>query len=211
VRDQFNSRYGDDPGFMQAGIDARMKQSKQMMNARLDAVKGDLAPFEGISLEQWAWLMAKIASGGNPAELLALAKLDDAKWQRVSAEWNARMSRDQTAAIATAYGQAFVASGPGPFAEAGKNVAGAMLNENKRGVDGRPPIPMEKWIEISEAQKAAGERGEDPIALLESFGMTPADWGVVGGWWGQHLASNSTKLMGEYNRLSEHYRRKYTR
>jgi hypothetical protein len=212
VRDQFQERFGDDPAFAQAALDARTRSTKMQMNARMQGeLKGELAPVEGISLEQWAWVMAKIASGGNPAALLEIAKLDDATWQRVSAEWNARMSRDTTATIATAYGQAFVATGPGPFGEAGKQTAAAMLDPNKKGVDGGPPIPMESWIEITEAQNAASQRGEDAAAVLASYGMTPADWGVVGGWWGQHFNANAMKLIGEYNRLSEHYKRKFSR
>ena len=71
VRDQFQSRFGHDPAFAQAALDARMRATEMQMNARMQGeLKGELAPVDGISLEQWAWLMAKIASGGNLAELL---------------------------------------------------------------------------------------------------------------------------------------------
>jgi hypothetical protein len=119
VRAEFQERFGDDPAFAQAAL--RTRASKHQMQARMQGeLKGELAPVEGVSLEKWAWLMAKIASGGNLRQLLGLARIDDAKWERVSAEWNARMSRDTTATIATAYGQAFVATGPDPFGAAGK-------------------------------------------------------------------------------------------
>jgi hypothetical protein len=211
VRERFQQAYAHDPNaFMQAAIDARTRATKQAMQARMQgSLKGELAPVEGITLEQWAWLMAKIASGGNLAQLLSLAKLDQGKWERVSAEWNARMSRDTTATIATAYGQAFVATGPGPFGEAGKQTAAAMLDPSKRDVDGKPPITMEKWIEITEAQSAASQRGQDAASVLKRYGMTPADWGVVGGWWSQHFNANAMKLIGEYNRLSDHYKKKF--
>jgi hypothetical protein len=210
VRDSFAGHYGDDPDFMQAAIDARTKATKQQMSNRLKGeLKGELAPFEGVSLEQWAWLMAKVASGGALPELLALAKMDTPKWDRVSAEWNARMGRDTTASIATAYGQAFVATGPGPFGEAGKATASAMLDPKKKGVDGKPPISMEKWIEITEAQSAGSKQGLDASAILKSYKMTPADWGTVGGWWSQHFNANAMKLMGEYNRLSKKYQDKF--
>ena len=212
VRDAFQGRFGEDPSFVQAALDARTRATKNAMNARMQGeLSGELAPFEGVSLAQWAWVMAKIASGGNPSELLVSAKMDQGKWDRVSAEWNARMSRDTTATIATAYGQAFVATGPGPFGDAGKATASAMLDPNARDVGGAPPIPMESWIEITEAQNAASQRGEDAAALLVSYGLTPADWGVVGGWWSQHFNANAMKLIGEYNRLSEHYKRKFSR
>jgi len=212
VRDVFQGRYGDDPSFVQAALDARTRATKNAMNARMTGeLSGELAPFEGVSLAEWAWVMAKIASGGNPAELLVVAKMDQGKWDRVSAEWNARMSRDTTATIATAYGQAFVATGPGPFGDAGQATASAMLDPNARDVAGDPPIPMESWIEITEAQSAASQHGEDPVELLASYGLSPADWGVVGGWWSQHFNANAMTLIGEYNRLSEYYKRKFSR
>jgi len=210
VRESFNRRHGDDPAFMQAAIDARTKGIKQQMLGRMQGeLKGELAPFEGVSLEQWAWLMAKVAGGGDVAELLSLAKLDEGKWDRVSAEWNARMSRDTTATIATAYGQAFVATGPGPFGEAAEATAAAMLDPDKKGVDGKEPISMERWIEITEAQSAAAKRGLEASAVLSSYGMTPADWGVAGGWWSQHFTANAMKLMPEYNRLQQKYKAKF--
>jgi len=212
VRESFSSRFGDDPNFMQAAINARTRAVKQQMAGRMEGeLKGELAPVEGVTLEQWAWLMAKIAGGGNAAELLALAKLEAPKWDRVSAEWNARMSRDTTATIATAYGQAFVASGPGPFAEAGKATAAAMLDPNKTGVGGKEPIPMERWIEITEAQSAASQQGIDASTVLTSYGMTPADWGMAGGWWSQHFNANAMKLLPEYNRLSDKYKAKFAK
>lgn len=212
VRDDFSSRFGDDPDFMQAAINARTRAVKQQMAGRMEGeLKGELAPVEGVTLEQWAWLMAKIAGGGDAAELLALAKLEAPTWDRVSAEWNARMSRDTTATIATAYGQAFVASGPGPFAEAGKATAAAMLNPNQTGVAGKEPIPMERWIEITEAQSAASQQGIDASTVLKSYGMTPADWGTAGGWWSQHFNANAMKLLPEYNRLSDMYKAKFAK
>lgn len=68
---------------------------------------------------------------------------------------------------------------------------------------------MEKWIEITEAQSAASRQGLDAATVLASYGMTPADWGVGGGWWSQHFTANAMKLMPEYNRLQEKYKEKF--
>lgn len=210
VRDAFQSAFGDDSDFAQAALDSRTRSVKNEMSSRMQGeLKGELAPFEGASLEQWAWVMAKVASGQDVAPLLKTAGWDQPKWDRISAEWNARMSRDATATIATAYGQAFVASGPGPFAEAGKAVAGAMLDSTKSGVSGKDPIPFEKWVEITEAQGAAAAQGMDAAAVLKSYGLTPADWGTIGGWWSQKFNANAMKLIGQYNELSQHFKDKF--
>jgi hypothetical protein len=212
VRDTFQSHYGDDPAFSQAAIDARMRSMKQTVAGRMQGeLKGELAPFEGVTLEQWAFVMAKVAGGGALEPLLKLAGWDQPKWDRVSAEWNARMSRDTTATVATAYGQAFMATGDGPFAAAGKAAAGSMVDASKSGVEGKDPIPFEKWIEITEAQNAGSQQGMDAAAILKSYGMTPADWGRVGGWWSQKFTANAMTMINEYNRLSQKYKEKFSR
>ncbi len=211
VRSAFNEQYGEDPDFAQAGLDSRTRSVKNAMNGRMQGeLKGELAPFEGVSLEQWAWVMAKVASGQDVGPHLITAGWDQPKWDRVSAEWNARMGRDTTATIATAYGQAFVASGPGPFGDAGKAAASSMLDPSKSGVVGKDPIPFEKWIEITEAQSAAASQGMDAATVLKSYGMTPADWGTIGGWWSQKFNANAMKMIGQYNELSGKYKEKFS-
>jgi hypothetical protein len=210
VRDAFNERHGSDTAFMQAAVDSRTRSVKQQLAARMGGeLKGELAPFEGASLEQWAFVMAKVAGGQDITGLLAKAGWDRAKWDRVSAEWNARMSRDTTATIATAYGQAFMASGDGPFAAAGKAAAGSMLDASQAGVAGKEPISFERWIEITEAQSAGSRQGLDAAAVLRSYNLTPAQWGTIGGWWSQTFNANAMKMIGDYNRLSEQYKAKF--
>lgn len=212
VRDAFSQAYGEDPDFAQAAIDSRTRSMKMKMQGRMQGeLKGELGPFEGVTLEQWAWVMAKVASGGDVPSLLKTAGWDQPKWDRVSAEWNARMARDTTATIASAYGQAFVASGPGPFAAHGQAAASAMLDPNQRGVTGQDPVPFEKWIEITEAQSAASAQGIDAATVLKSYGMTPAQWGTIGGWWSQKFNANAMKMINEYTALSEKYKAKFAR
>lgn len=195
---------------LQKLLDAQTAQLKSELNARLTGeLAGELVPVEGVTLEQWAWVQAKLASGQDLAGLLKTAGMDMPKWDRVSAEWNARMSRDQTASIATAYGQAFLATGAGPFGEAGKAAADALLDPSKKGVAGGDPISFERWIEIQEAQSAGVAQGKDAAAILASFGMTPADWGTVGGYWAQKFGANAMAMLDDYNRLTEKYRAKY--
>jgi hypothetical protein len=211
VNDTFMAHFGDDPAFAQAGLDARTRGVKEAMVGRMQgALKGELAPFEGVSLEQWAFVMSKVAGGQDVGPWLKKAGWDEAKWQRASAEWNARMSRDTTATIATAYGQAFMAAGDGPFGAASKAAAGSMLDASRSDVEGKEPIPFERWMEITEAQSAASQQGLDAAAVLQSYGMTPADWGRAGGWWSQRFNANAMTMIGEYNRLSSKYKERFS-
>lgn len=197
-------------GIAQAMLDQKMDEQKQAHSDRAGAMRetGELAPFMGVALESWAQAQAAIASGAQLEQVLPGLGIDQATWQAVSAEWNARMSRDTTVTIATVYGQAFAGAGQGQFGAAGQATAAAM-NPNGRVDGGQPPIPFEKWIEITVAQDAGHQQGQDPAAVLAHFGMSPADWGTVGGWWGQHFSANAMAMMDDYNRWTAHYQQQY--
>jgi hypothetical protein len=162
----------------------------------------------GVALEDWARAQAAITSGATLEQILPAMGIDAATWQAVSAEWNARMSRDTTVTIATVYGQAFAGAGAGQFGAAGQATAAAM-NPGGSTSGSDAPVPFEKWIEITVAQGAGSQNGQDPAAVLAQFGITPADWGMIGGWWGQHFNAHAMEMMEEYNKWTAHYEAQY--
>jgi hypothetical protein len=205
-------RWGDYGDILQLKGDVSMDMHHHEMQARAQGeLAGELAPVEGVALEQWAGAMARIVMGGDLAAILSGLGIDQAKWDRVSAEWNARMSRDTTATIATAYGKAFSSSGQGQYGAAAQSGAAAMTAGGS--VDDNPPIPFERYVEIEQAQAALVEQGHDAIAVLQQFGMSVMDWSNVGMWYSQYLARNMNKngqaLYHEYCRLQEKYAAKY--
>ena len=168
-------------------------------------LKGEVEPVEGISLDQWANSMVKIVSGGKLDDILRGLGIDQAKWDRVSAEWNARMSRDTTATIATAYGNAFTkasSSSGGQFSEAAQ-----------RPGQGAIPMSLEKYVEIMEAQNAGSLQGKDASQILQSFGLSILDWSNLGTWFSAYINDNAlkndSKIFNEYNALSAKYKAKY--
>ncbi len=172
----------------------------QMQQRAQGQLSGELAPVEGVSLEAWAGVQAKVASGQDPAALIGGLGIDKATWDRVSAEWMARMSRDTTATIATAYGNAFTQSAQGQF-------GGAAADPSK------PPITLEQWVEIQEAQGAAARQGRDANQVLAEYGMNALAWSNAGAWWSQHFSQNAMKNNGELHRrfseLSAFYAQKF--
>ena len=172
------------------------------------ALAEDLAPVEGVSLEQWAKAQAGVASGGDVDQLIAGIGVDRATWDRVSAEWNARMSRDTSFTITMEYSKHFGSAGVGQFAgAAGAAAAGQAQSE------AQAPIPLERYVEIEIAQSAGVEQGKDAASILQSFGMSPMEWGQVGGWWSLYISQNAMKNNGElhmrYTRLRDEYEAKY--
>lgn len=195
----------------QSMLDQKMEEQKQAHAQRAEAMRGeggDLEPFMGVALESWAQAQAAITSGTPLAQILAGLGIDETTWQQVSAEWNARMARDTTTTIATVYGQAFTGAGAGQFGAAGQAAAAAM--DPGGSVDGaQEPVPFERWIEITVAQEAGSQQGKDPTAVLAEFGITPADWGTIGAFWGQKFNSNAMAMMEDYNKWTAHFQQKY--
>lgn len=212
ISDDAETRYGGLDGIMQLKLDATNDQTREQQQARMEGeLASDFEPVHGISLQQWAVAQAHVAQGGEAADIIAELGLDDATWQAVSAEWNDRMARDTTATIATEYGKAFAGGGAGQFAAEGAAAADAMATGGDP--EGDPPISIEQWVEIEVAQSVGYEQGQDASEILAGFGMTPADWGMAGAWWGQyfskHAMENDGALHKHYSQLREHYEAHY--
>jgi hypothetical protein len=180
--------------YMKAGMQQRAQPGGELAD--------QFQPVEGVSLQDWARYQAKLAGGGDFDQVLASAGIDRARWERVSAEWNARMARDTTLTIATAYGQAFTSGAGGSFGQAAQSPG-----------EGQPPIPLEKYVEAMEAQNAGAAQGKDATQILQSFGLSIIDWSNVSTWWSAYLNANmlknDAKLYHEYTALSQKYAAKY--
>ena len=208
---QAQAKYGDINDIMHVKMKATQDYMMAGMNAQMGAggkLAGEVEPVEGISLEQWAEQQVRIASGGTIDDITKALGIDKAKWDRVSAEWNARMSRDTTATIAMAYGNAFTKAqskpgvGNSPYAAAAQNPG-----------KGDMPMPFERYVEIMEAQNALTLQGQDPQAVLKKLGITVMDWSNLGAWFSAYINENALRNDGavhkEFTRLSEHYKAKY--
>jgi len=206
------ARYGGLDAIMQLQMNAVTDAASNVMQARAEGeLASEFEPVEGIALEQWAHAQAAIASGAEADPVIAQLGIDRAHWDRVSAEWNARMSRDTTATVATAYGNAFSGAGQGQFAAAAADGVGAMAPGGDVG--DAPPVPMDRYVEIMVAQSAAADQGRDANEVLAHFGINAMEWGQIGAWWGakmsRHGMENGQALFNEYNALQEKYEAQY--
>ncbi|MCA9590833.1 MAG: hypothetical protein KC657_36300 [Myxococcales bacterium] len=211
---QQRQKFGYDMGnIMQMQMNAYTQMGMAQMQARAQGeLAGELAPVEGVSLEVWAQGQAALANSVDVNVILQKLNIDRATWDRVSAEWMARMSRDTTATVATVYGQAFSSSGQGMFS--GAAAAGVAGMGNVGATDNsQPPITLEQWVELMEAQSAAAEQGRDANQVLAQYGMNALAWSNASSWWSTHFSQNAMKNNGElhmrFSQLSEHYKRQF--
>jgi hypothetical protein len=174
-------------------------QRHQQGNTAAAAAKGELNPVEGVTLEAWAAINAAIVGGASPDDLLKGAGIDKARWDRVSAEWNARMSRDTTFAITTVYGNAFQAASKGKYGDFARE-ANAARGAN-REVTMEPPISWEQYYELMYEQSYASAQGKDPQESLKAAGLSIVDWTDLGTFMGYYFHRNGVRKWKEYEAI----------
>jgi hypothetical protein len=156
---------------------------RQMQEAvKAKAASGEMAPVQGITLEAWAAFNAAIVGGANLDDLLKGAGIDRSRWDAASAEWNARMSRDLTFAIATTYGNAFQAASKGKYAELVKEANAARAANRDLALP--PPMSMEDYYTIMFEQSYAVAQGKNAAEALKSMGLTIVDFTDLSGYMG---------------------------
>src|SRR5258706_10517574 len=161
-------KYGGVGEIMHVKMKATQNYMMAGMQQKLSSeLKGEVQPVLGVSLDQWAAAQVKVINGVSIDSIVGGLGIDKAKWDRVSAEWNARMSRDTTATIATAYGNAFT--------KASSSSGGQFSAAAQQPGQGAMPMPLEKYVEIMEAQSAGAAQGRDPSQILQSFGLSILD------------------------------------
>ncbi len=196
--------------FMSASMKASQRLHRGNMAAAQAADPTLTAPFEGTTMEQYAQLQAQLIHLGQAEQTAFLAKngFDMAKWQRVSNEWNDRMSKDTTHTLTTIYGQAFTGAGAGQFGKAAAAHSATGFDGTAAG--GEAPMPFEKTCEIQGAMQAWSKTGQDVNALLnQTFKMNAADFAAVHSWWLSQLTADVARFP-EYTRLTGLAEEKYS-
>jgi hypothetical protein len=194
-------KYGSYDEVGQREINWRTAQMTLHMTSTVSTMQaaGGFAPVEGIGLDQWAAINAAIIGGQSPEDLLRGAGIDDARWKRASDEWNARMAKDTTFAIAQVYGKAFQAASAGPYGVYAREATAARAENRELALE--PPMPYERYYEIMLEQKAAGIAGDDPVAALAACGLAITDWTDLGTYYGYFFARNAVRDHATYQAI----------
>lgn len=187
----------------------RMGQMQNHMSGQVAraAAGGELNPVEGVSLDAWAALNAAIVGGANPDDLLKGAGIEPGRWQRVSAEWNARMARDTTFAITTVYGQAFQNASQGKYAAYAREATAARTAN--RDLTMEPPLSVEQYFDAMFAQSYATKQGQNPVDALKSKGLTIVDWTDLGGFMGYYFMRNHARQFPYWDKVMRETQARY--
>ncbi|MEJ7603138.1 MAG: hypothetical protein WKG01_34945 [Kofleriaceae bacterium] len=202
-------KYGSMEEVGQQEINWRSGQMQRHMQGQISKAQagGGFKPVEGVSLEAWAAINASIVSGANPEDLLTGAGIDRARWERVSAEWNAAMARDTTFAITTIYGNAFQAASKGKYGDYAREATAARAANRELAME--PPVSLEQYWEIMYEQSYAAKQGTDPVAALKSCGLSIVDWTDLGTFMGYFFHRTGVRHHAEYEVIHKRVEAKY--
>ena len=202
-------KYGSYEEVSQQEMNWRQGQMQQHMAGQQQAMaaKGGFDPVEGVTLEAWAAINASIVSGANTEDLLKGAGIDKARWDRVSAEWNARMARDTTFAITTVYGNAFQAASKGKYGDYAREAAAARAAN--RDLQLEIPMSWEQYWEILYEQSYGAKQGRDPVEVLKSCGLTIVDWTDLSTFMGYHFNRTAQRHWSEYEAIHKRVEAKF--
>jgi hypothetical protein len=202
-------KHGDGNVVSQREMNWRSGQMQKMIQGNQSAARasGEMNPVEGIALEAWAAINAAIVSGQSTDGLLKGAGIDKARWDRASAEWNARMARDTTFAITTVYGNAFQAASQGKYGDLARE-ANAARAEN-RELNVQPPMSHEQYWEIMYEQSYATKQGKNPVDALKACGLTIVDWTDLSSYMGYHFERTSQLRWKEYEEIHKRVEAKF--
>lgn len=187
-------------------MDQAAAQRIAMQQAAVDADPTLMEPVEGVTVQLWAQAAAtlmNIPDAGEQAKTLAGLGMDRAKYDRANAEFQARMQRDTTGAIATEYGKAF--SGAQGITGGG----GAGNVDGSAAQLGAEPVSFDKYTEIMGAQAAWGETGQDVTSMLsKTFGIGVPEISAYGAYWSTKFQAD-VKLMMKHGEEMDKYKAKY--
>jgi hypothetical protein len=184
----------------------QMQRQQQQHTARA-AASGELNPVEGITLEKWAAMNAAIVSGASLEDLLKSNGLDQGKWERASAEWNARMARDTTFAITTVYGNAFQAASQGKYGNYAREANAARAANRELAME--PPMSIEQYWEILYEQDYGSKQGKNPVDVLKSCNLTIVDWTDLSAFMGYYMNRTVVRNWQQFNAMHERVKAKF--
>jgi hypothetical protein len=201
VRDTFSRHFGHIHEFMQAAFNANQRSAREMLGAAGNANSEIFEPIEGVTLQTYATIQARVAGGAQGdayKKLLHEYGLDEARWSRVSGGWTQRMSGqgvsdpNATYALLAEYGKFFGQAGVGQHgASAAANAANAGVYQTGHNAPSQEPCTLERYAEIMGAQSAWAQQGRDVNQMLQSqFSMTALDWSNISQYWSAKIGTD---------------------
>lgn len=139
------TRMESDPSGQQHAKFASMQQQLMTEAHMADVPDASQDAKEGVTLDTYAKIMAKIAGGEDANALLAAHGLNMGQWQRAQQAWNSAMEADVNHHLTTQYGSLYAKYTPGFQANMEAQTAAIMAAEHAERAAGRPDEPEKEY------------------------------------------------------------------
>lgn len=139
------TRMQADPSGQLSAKFAMIQQELTMAAHFADVPDASNTAHEGVTLDTYARLMAEIAAGKDPQQLLAGAGIGWDQWQRAQNAWNAAMAADTNHHLTTQYGQLYAKHTPGFQERMQGQIAATMAADHAQRAAGRPDEPEREY------------------------------------------------------------------
>jgi len=139
------TRMESDPSGQQHAKFASMQQELTMKAHMADVPDASQDAKEGVTLDTYAQIMAKIAGGEDANATLSAHGLSMDQWQRAQQAWNAAMAADVNHHLTTQYGTLYAKYTPGFQQNAEAQMAAIMADRYAEQAAGRPDEPEEEY------------------------------------------------------------------
>lgn len=175
-------------------------------------IADQLTPVDGLSLEHYGQVGARLAGGQELGAALATIEYPAAKWEASEKGWLERMRQDPTLVLTTLYSHHFLNAVQGPYAEIAHDAARGMLPGGQ--LTGPEPVSYERYVELGTALHVAARNGKEAEAVLAEFDLDVVGWSAISNWWGvrerhaidkkdYQLVQQRTGLSRKYQPLME--------
>jgi hypothetical protein len=202
-----------EPEFSQALMASMKLEREGEASAALAANPALSAPEEGLTMEQYGWVCARIA--GRQVEvpelqrILAQVGVDFPKWERVNKAWAARMTNDATGTLHTLFTQAFTSGSTGGADPSGGTAAAPGPTPSSQAPSAAEPMSLAQYAEIGARMDVWGKQGKDVNAMLfQTYQISAGDLAKVGLYWHERFNAD-VRLLGDYTRLQHGFEKQY--
>ena len=139
------TRMESDPSGQQHAKFSTMQQQLTLQAHMADVPDASQDAKEGVTLDTYAQIMAKIAGGEDASALLSAHGLSMDQWQRAQQAWNAAMAADVNHHLTTQYGTLYAKYTPGFQQNMEAQTAAIMAAEYAERAAGRPDEPEAEY------------------------------------------------------------------
>lgn len=167
-----------------------------------------LQPIHGVTLQDYAAISYKMATGADFNAILKQLGVETSAWEEANTLWGKRMQEDTSMAVVTLFGQYYNTADQHP------KLSGLVVEVSEKGKETLKKMEADEYfyIEVAAAANTAYNFGMDGAKwLMDNHGITNGDLQKIAGKYAEATSKNmNIEKMNKDGKYQEAMIRKYT-